>query len=637
MNAFDYNTIKDPEKEKVFKMKKWLVIFIGLGLLLTIPSLYERWTAEWNNRTYEFIISYEDMEELSEQDPKLDVGDILHELKNAGLHSVSLEPDTLATLERKGIITLADHEEMIAAELLKGKRPIHFPKGIYIYPHDELFLKKIQSRFETLEPRVINGNTFYFIEGKKELLVKEPIAYDPSAVKAIKDQHLHLIPRVPSELSDESHLLMREELTELKDEQTEKVLFTGQSVPSYPDRKKMIQTTRQMKELGYVPFAIEFAEQKGFQTVASTMDYDVIRLHSIDLNGNNEKINVDRAIRAVKERNIKALFIHIPKRQVADVSLQEMVSFLNSVRHEMPRIFQPGSSQPFKKVAPPFWQTIFILLAGIAYSSLATLHVLKNRRLAYIMMGFMTALSLGYLLIGMDILAKAFALIVAVIGPIYAVVPKKRIKNMKDILKEYSISILIIFISIWIIIGLLNGNQYFVKIDAFRGVKLLYLLPIVVIVGYALWGRIIKLLRTKVTYWQAALLFIIAVVAFYYISRTGNSGSVSTLELTARQLLEKWLYVRPRTKEFLIGFPFYVLALYVSIKRPVWGLLLLIPGVIGFLSLVNTFTHLHIPLYVSLLRSGYGLLFGFLFGLLFIFLYEKAVHLYDKVKLRWHP
>src|SRR5699024_5464127 len=125
------------------------------------------------------------------------------------------------------------------------------------------------------------------------------------------------------------------------------------------------------------------------------------------------------------------------------------------------------------------------------------------------------------------------------------------------------------------------------------------------------------------------------IVAYYYLSRTGNAGAVSSVELAARQALEKLLYVRPRTKEFLIGFPFYILALYVFQRSIMLGKILLIPGVIGFLSLVNTFTHLHIPLYISLLRSLYSLLVGLAVGFVFIFIYRIIVKYVKVLRMGW--
>jgi len=114
----------------------------------------------------------------------------------------------------------------------------------------------------------------------------------------------------------------------------------------------------------------------------------------------------------------------------------------------------------------------------------------------------------------------------------------------------------------------------------------------------------------------AAGLFVLA-VAGIYILRTGNFGlPVMELEIKLREALERLLLVRPRLKEFLIGHPALVLLLASNHKqlRPI----LLSIAVIGQLSLVNTFTHIHTPVLLSLLRSIYGLVFGFAIGWLIL-------------------
>ncbi len=126
----------------------------------------------------------------------------------------------------------------------------------------------------------------------------------------------------------------------------------------------------------------------------------------------------------------------------------------------------------------------------------------------------------------------------------------------------------------------------------------------------------------------------------------------------------------PRTKEFLIGHPAFILAVYLAVRGGVvnqrgagatsatagkdsadgrqdgqragssaqhgaaadlrrrwlfwvaWPLLL--AGVIGQLSMVNTFAHIHTPLAVSALRTALGLVFGSLIGILAIALVEIA-------------
>ena len=112
---------------------------------------------------------------------------------------------------------------------------------------------------------------------------------------------------------------------------------------------------------------------------------------------------------------------------------------------------------------------------------------------------------------------------------------------------------------------------------------------------------------------------VIALVALaLFVARSGNDPGVgvSATELKTRALLDKYLYVRPRTKEFLLGHPalFLGLAAAASKRFPAYVLPLLVVGAIGQSSLMDTFCHLHTPLLVSALRGLIGWALGAVFG-----------------------
>ncbi len=88
----------------------------------------------------------------------------------------------------------------------------------------------------------------------------------------------------------------------------------------------------------------------------------------------------------------------------------------------------------------------------------------------------------------------------------------------------------------------------------------------------------------------------VLVIMVIYLLRTGNSVPelVSSWEIKLREGLEALLKVRPRTKEFLLGHPLMFLLLYFGYAQKRLPLLLL--GIIGQISVVNTYAHLHTPL-----------------------------------------
>ena len=115
------------------------------------------------------------------------------------------------------------------------------------------------------------------------------------------------------------------------------------------------------------------------------------------------------------------------------------------------------------------------------------------------------------------------------------------------------------------------------------------------------------------------MLGIVALVALaVFVARSGNDPGVgvSAAELKTRALLDKYLFVRPRTKEFLLGHPalFFALAAAYSGRFPRAILPLLVIGAIGQSSLMDTFCHLHTPLFISLLRGLIGWVLGAIIG-----------------------
>jgi hypothetical protein len=122
-----------------------------------------------------------------------------------------------------------------------------------------------------------------------------------------------------------------------------------------------------------------------------------------------------------------------------------------------------------------------------------------------------------------------------------------------------------------------------------------------------------------------ALIFIVAAAAgALLILRSGNFGiPVPVAERSARGALENLLSVRPRTKEFLIGYPAIILAAIYYVKGGgKWLWILLAVGVLAPISMINSFCHTHTPLAVSVSRSVSGLIIGIVIGLILYMIYE---------------
>jgi len=106
------------------------------------------------------------------------------------------------------------------------------------------------------------------------------------------------------------------------------------------------------------------------------------------------------------------------------------------------------------------------------------------------------------------------------------------------------------------------------------------------------------------------LVFVLA----YYIIRAGKSNLILPVEQKIRSFLTDTLIIRPRFKEFLIGYPAFSLFIYFSYFRKNKHLseIFKFMQVFLFISVLNTFCHAQTPIWVSALRTLNGLFSGIL-------------------------
>ncbi|MDD5382790.1 MAG: DUF5693 family protein, partial [Candidatus Margulisbacteria bacterium] len=77
-------------------------------------------------------------------------------------------------------------------------------------------------------------------------------------------------------------------------------------------------------------------------------------------------------------------------------------------------------------------------------------------------------------------------------------------------------------------------------------------------------------------------------------------------------------------KEFLVGYPFLFLAavaLFRGEKKWLWILAAI--GVIAPISVFNTFSHIHTPIIVSMIRTMNGLILGLIIGCFAAFIFDR--------------
>lgn len=185
-----------------------------------------------------------------------------------------------------------------------------------------------------------------------------------------------------------------------------------------------------------------------------------------------------------------------------------------------------------------------------------------------------------------------------------------------------------------VVVGLMSSPLAMEEIERFRGVKaVLAFGPFIALVLYMFdkrYGSGVErprdvFLSPVLTYQLLAGIVIVAAGALL-VMRSGNESDVSPsqIELALRHVLTSILSVRPRFKEFLIGFPCMMLVpALLQIHRRAIGWLLALGIGVGIGDIVDTFSHLHTPLEISILRVFNGFWVGAIIGIIAIALYRR--------------
>lgn len=183
------------------------------------------------------------------------------------------------------------------------------------------------------------------------------------------------------------------------------------------------------------------------------------------------------------------------------------------------------------------------------------------------------------------------------------------------------------------IVGLLSTLLTMTEIDRFLGVKYVLVLPPLIALGlYFFTGKFGAKLDLRsageepVRVIQLLAGIVLAAGAFLVLERSGNQSDIapSTFELALRSHLTTILQVRPRFKEFVVAWPALMLVpalIPVDLRR--WGWLFVLAAGMGLGDLIDTFSHLHTPLVVSLERVINGAVLGAVLGALAIALYRR--------------
>lgn len=664
----------------------WLVIAC---LLLSLPVVVDRYRTESTSKKVEFVFDYRDLLEISDTkpNPAQFVDEQLKKMKQAGINSMAVYESTLSELRLSRRIELYSSHEAMALTQTPVSGNENFA---YVLLTDASSRSTVQDMIEQTFKRLgVNIHTWSYkntpglvLELPLDDATMKPLSPDPLTMQSLKDKGFHIVARVGNRNAAFSADALEATLAMLKEFGVTSILVDGDSVPGYSADLKKTQT--QLKavagllnkyEMALAAIELQKSPQKGFTTLARLTDYNVIRLHSFTENDAaklaenitteelESRINgvTDRLVLAVKDRNIRLVFLNARAGKNMDRGL--MTDPLDALYKSL-----DGKDGAVAKIKDKGF-TVGKAHAFVRYeSSLQGFSIAA----AYIGAVLLIALTLSYFIPGLTLAVSLFGLLgvgalhvlsssaaqkllalgatscAAALGIIAAISWLQKRRNEQAASGAWWKSVVMVLIitavsalGILAVVGVDHSMIYMLQLEQFTGVKVLAYLPVVIVAAYVLFfseelsfpqmlNKAQRILASKISVLWVICAVVIGAVGMYYLSRTGNEGSASSLEMVFRNFLENTLGVRPRNKEFLFAYPALIFGIYLCLKRHMAGLYLMIVSAIGPASSIGSFTHLHTPLHISLIRVLLGVGLGAIFGLILIGVWELVVRGWKK-------
>ena len=660
-------------QNRYLKFILYTTLFMSFVVSLNV-AVRRVWFEAQNNRV-EVAMSYREIQRLSVWQGGGDTHEILKRFKDtAHITSITLEEDTLADFVEAGKVSVLKGSEvmnMYRVGHVNRYLLTHLYKQVKVEPeHFYLIIDQkddynrikdfLSSEFGKDNVRKIGNHNILEVVDEREDLFGIGLGISKERITAVTDLGLNPIIRLKNSNRLSKAVIQQKLLSFLNDVPQATLIFQGQSVLGFPNLLPYIED--KVRDHNLKIGMVEFANQLGGKTLAKSLPSYVLRVHSIpqeEMAYMPREKAVTRYLRATKERGIKVLVIHpffqvYQEQNILDFNVdyvQEITEKIRSYGFEI----APVKNLPIHSyVAAKKWE-LFVLSLGLLTTLLFLFNYylpLSIKRCLLVYGGFGATFYAFYLFKGLFIWNQFMAMLTAIIFPTLAIVSQFPQEQDMTLLQDrkfpavlYLLKLLgICLIGAFLIIGFLSDIQYVFGIERFWGVKASYLVPLILI-GLFFFLRphrissmffVLKRLyyapvRTAVL---VAIILCVSIIAILLL-RSGNYIVMPKLffEDKIRELLEQFLWVRPRTKEFLIGYPFLLFA-FIKVDRVIsrnWLWFFNVIGATALISTVNSFCHVHTPLNISLYRTCLGLVLGIGVGLIYILVYKCLRKIYEKV------
>jgi Family of unknown function (DUF5693) len=403
--------------------------------------------------------------------------------------------------------------------------------------------------------------------------------------------------------------------------------------------------------------------QKGSETLARDIEGQTVRVQAI-AKTELDKITLDdvvgRYVLGARERNVRVVYLRPWGHQDGDLSIEATnVEMVKQIADQLKAHgFKLGRATPI-----PQYRGNNRILVGIATLAMPSIVLLLlgiygwyRPWQAYVLYACTLLLYLAGLVSHHDIFARSIIALIAALAFAKAAFiafagacnEEPAPKFTDQLVRSIGWTLVVLGVTLagaLVIVGIMSSPLTMEEIERFRGVRLILALPPLIALVLYLWDKRFNagverpsdVLNAPIRVYQLFTGIVIVALGALLLMRSGNDSDIapSHLELALRHFLTGVLSVRPRFKEFLIGVPALMLmpALSGAHRRIVGWLLALAIGV-GIGDVLDTFSHLHTPILISLQRTFNGLIIGAIIAALVIWIYRRACIAFGLLRVR---
>ncbi len=654
-----------------FRYNRLLCLAIVVGLVASLIINVRRHEVERQNMTVDFAIDYEALLELAEQEG-LPPAKVLADAKEIGFTSLAVYERTFKKMNLSGKATAVPGAKILeryeSGALASAEWRAMVERGeivgteVYVTSHDPLTYREVKEDLirrlgkDRVRAFVADGREALAVKAQYKSFEKMHLGMPTDEMRAVNEAGFYVIARPTNyvKATPEDVAAMFRRLDGIR---VSEIVYSDKQVLGAPNA--LTATAEECKKrnltMGLIeaPTQLQFYKQEGLVELAKLMDYRAARLYSIPKD-EMEKIAlptaIERWVNTDEERNIRIDLVRIFEKPQPGKTLYETnMDYFRAVHDALAAHgFSFGPATWFEPFEPSRAVRALVMVgiaaAGVLYLSLVLPWL--NRRPKIELMLF----AAGALVMAVPVLmghggkirllaSLASANLFPSIAMLW-ILDRIREKepdpswSLPRIVGAAALALWVTgalsFIGAAYLSGSLSDVEYFLEVNIFRGIKLTFVAPLILVAigflqrfdldgwtladGEGAVEQLRRLMDRKITVRMLAALFVALIAGVVFIARSGhNMGMpVSGLELRFRAFLEQAMYARPRSKELLIGHPAFMLAAFVWARK--WPAMvffaLVMAATIGQGSMVETFAHMRTPVMMSFARGVGGIVLG---------------------------